>query len=50
MRWQRRVALGGDVCDTIELADGKGLFIERFELICLAATSEQSLQPKSTQG
>jgi hypothetical protein len=36
MRWQA----GRDVCDVIKLANGTGLFIERFELLAWAETVE----------
>ena len=36
MRWQA----GREVADVIDLPDGSGLFIERFELLAWAATRE----------
>lgn len=43
MTWQ----CGRNVADTIELADGSGLFVERFELLAWASTSEQLIDKLS---
>lgn len=43
MTWQA----GRVVTDVIELSDGKGVFVERFELLAWAATSEQLIDKLS---
>jgi hypothetical protein len=43
MRWQA----GRAVADIVELPNGTGLLIERFELLCWASTSEQLIDKLS---
>jgi hypothetical protein len=43
MSWQA----GREVADIVDLPDGRGLIVERFELLCWASTSDQLIDKLS---